>query len=62
MDPVDKRDQVRAVWCTVAAHNQSLHAGFEAVYHKIKTGGSAGGDGIRVCRGTRGTIMGLATR
>jgi hypothetical protein len=22
-------------WCTVAAHNQSLHAGLVAVHHKI---------------------------
>jgi hypothetical protein len=68
-----QRGQVRAAWwqekqdevvdrsrCRVAAHNQSLHAGFAVVHHKTgrvtwlshktKTGGSAGGDGIRARR------------
>jgi hypothetical protein len=46
--------------CRVAAHDRSLHAGFVAVHHKTigllggatktKTGGSAGGDGIRAHR------------
>jgi hypothetical protein len=46
--------------CRVAAHDQSLRAGFAAVHHKTgrvtwlnhktKTGGSAGGDGIWVYR------------
>jgi hypothetical protein len=48
MDPGVKRDQVRAAWwqkkqdevmnmsrCRVADHDQSLHAGFAAVHHKI---------------------------
>jgi hypothetical protein len=48
MDPVAERDQVLvALWqekqdrvvdlsrCGVVAHNQSLHAGFAAVHHKI---------------------------
>jgi hypothetical protein len=47
MDPVAKRDQVRAAWwqekqdevvdrsqCRVAAHYRSLHAGFVVVHHK----------------------------
>jgi hypothetical protein len=58
--------------CRVAAHNRSLHAGFAEVHHKtgrvswlshkIKTGGSAGGDGIRARReaSKRGTRVGIA--
>jgi hypothetical protein len=47
MDPVTERDQVRAAWWQekqdevvdwsrwrVAAHDQSLHAGFAVVHHK----------------------------
>jgi hypothetical protein len=47
MDPVAEWDQVRAAWwqekqdevvdrsrCRVAAHDQSLHAGFATVHHK----------------------------
>jgi hypothetical protein len=56
----------------VAAHDQSLHAGFVAVHHKTgrvtwlnhktKTGGSAGGDGIRAHRdgSKRRTRVGIA--
>jgi hypothetical protein len=61
--------------CRVAAHDRSLHAGFTAVHHKTvgvtwlshktKTGGSAGGDGIRarqeaLKRATHGMIEVLA--
>jgi hypothetical protein len=63
--------------CRVATHNRSLHAGFAAVHqktsrvswlsHKTKTGGSAGGDGIRARREaskwrTRVGIARLASR
>jgi hypothetical protein len=74
----EKQDEVvDRSWCRVAAHNQSLHAGFAAVHHKTdrvtwlshktKTGGSAGGDGIWACREaskrrTRIRIARLASR
>jgi hypothetical protein len=69
----EKQDEVvdRSRW-RVAAHNRSLHVGFAAVHHKTdlvtwlshktKTGGSAGGDGIRARREAlkRRTRVGIA--
>jgi hypothetical protein len=48
MDPVARRNQVRAAWwqekqeevvdwsrCRIEAHDRSLHVGFAAIHHKI---------------------------
>jgi hypothetical protein len=69
----EKQDEViNRSRCRVASLNRSLHVGFAEVHHKIgrvtwlshktKTGGSAGGDGIRARReaSKRRTRVGIA--